>query len=65
MMNLTDAIEADLRQRLAAAPHHTIRIQRMAIAHTFDCVPSQVTYVLHRRFTPGRGFLVHGVSNAK
>ncbi|PSR36201.1 MAG: transcriptional regulator, partial [Sulfobacillus thermosulfidooxidans] len=35
-------------------------IQRADIAERFDCVPSQITYVLMTRFTPERGYLVEG-----
>lgn len=60
MASLTDAIEAHLRRLLQSSPDGAIVIQRTQIAERFDCVPSQISYVLMTRFTPDRGYVVEG-----
>jgi transcriptional regulator CtsR len=58
MARLSDAIENYLRQLLELSPDGYVDIQRSALAERFDCVPSQITYVLVTRFSPDRGYLV-------
>lgn len=60
MASLADAIEAHLRRLLQSSPDGAIVIQRTEIAERFDCVPSQISYVLMTRFTPDRGYVVEG-----
>lgn len=60
MASMSDAIEAYIRQLLSQSQLGTIDIQRAELAGRFDCVPSQITYVLMTRFTPDRGYLVEG-----
>lgn len=60
MARLSDEIEAYLRQLLGLSANGSIEIQRSELADRFDCVPSQITYVLMTRFTSDRGFLVEG-----
>lgn len=60
MASLSDAIEGYLRQLLEQSPSGYVDIQRSSLAEQFDCVPSQITYVLMTRFTEERGFLVEG-----
>ena len=33
-------------------------LQRVALAERFDCVPSQINYVISTRFSPERGYIV-------
>jgi transcriptional regulator CtsR len=58
MARLSDEIEHYLRQLLERSPHGYVDIQRSALAQRFDCVPSQITYVLMTRFSVDRGYLV-------
>jgi len=58
MANLADIIEQHLRELLEQAIDDTIEIQRGEIARIFQCVPSQITYVLEKRFSIDRGYLV-------
>lgn len=60
MASLADEIEAHIRRLLQSSPDGAIVIQRTEIAERFDCVPSQISYVLMTRFTPDRGYVVEG-----
>ncbi len=58
MPNLTDYIEEYLKRMLALSEDKCIEIRRRELAGKFSCVPSQINYVLERRFSPERGYLV-------
>jgi transcriptional regulator of stress and heat shock response len=58
MPNLTDYIEEYLKKLLALSTSHFIEIRRRELAGKFSCVPSQINYVLERRFPLERGYLV-------
>jgi transcriptional regulator of stress and heat shock response len=58
MPNLTDYIEEYLKRLLALSANQFIEIRRRELAGKFSCVPSQINYVLERRFPPERGYLV-------
>ncbi len=58
MPNLTDYIEEYLKKLLALSSGSPVEIQRRELAKKFDCVPSQINYVLERRFSIERGYLV-------
>ncbi len=58
MPNLTDCIEEYLKKLLALSSERFIEIQRRELARKFACVPSQINYVLERRFSMERGYLV-------
>ncbi len=58
MPNLTDYIEEYLKRMLAISADKYIEIRRRELAGKFSCVPSQINYVLERRFSPERGYLV-------
>lgn len=60
MPNLTDYIEEHLKRMLALSSDQYIEIKRRELAGKFSCVPSQINYVLQRRFSPDRGYLVEG-----
>lgn len=60
MASLADEIEAHIRRLLQSSPDGAIVIQRTEMAERFDCVPSQISYVLMTRFTPDRGYVVEG-----
>lgn len=54
--NMSDIIEAYLKEFLKHNEH--VEIKRSDIAEQFDCVPSQINYVINTRFTQAHGYLV-------
>ncbi len=58
MKNISDIIEEYLKDVLEATGSHSVEIKRNEIADKFDCVPSQINYVIKTRFTAERGYLV-------
>ncbi|WP_125981943.1 CtsR family transcriptional regulator [Loigolactobacillus iwatensis] len=54
--NISDIIEAYLKQILNESTR--VEIRRSEIAELFNCVPSQINYVINTRFTIQRGYLV-------
>lgn len=58
MPNLTDYIEEYLKRLLSLSNRQFIEIRRRELAGKFSCVPSQINYVLERRFSLDRGYLV-------
>lgn len=55
-MNLSDMIEQYIRECIE--DHESIEIKRNEIASRFQCVPSQINYVIATRFIPELGFCV-------
>ncbi len=53
---MTDIIEAYLKKVLNQKEQ--VEIRRNEIAELFDCVPSQINYVINTRFTVQKGYLV-------
>lgn len=58
MSNISDLIERYLKKLLEASKHGQVEIQRNELAEKFDCVPSQINYVLSTRFSVEHGFIV-------
>ncbi|MED0968430.1 MULTISPECIES: transcriptional regulator CtsR [Bacillus cereus group] len=58
MRNISDIIEKYLKQVIDLSNNNVIEIKRNEIADQFDCVPSQINYVINTRFTLERGFVV-------
>ncbi|WP_164670649.1 CtsR family transcriptional regulator [Virgibacillus doumboii] len=58
MSNISDIIEQHLKQILEAARQDAIEIKRSEIADQFQCVPSQINYVINTRFTVEKGYIV-------
>jgi len=58
MTNISDLIEQYLKKLLADSLHDYIEIQRSKLASHFNCVPSQINYVLATRFSTGHGYIV-------
>ncbi|MEI5909161.1 CtsR family transcriptional regulator [Bacillus spongiae] len=58
MRNISDIIEHYLKQVLQKSESDIVEIKRSEIAHKFQCVPSQINYVINTRFTIERGYLV-------
>lgn len=57
MRSLTDKIEKYLRVLIERSGNDEVEIQRIELAETFQCAPSQITYVLGTRFTLDEGFI--------
>ena len=55
--SLADRIEQYIKVLISRSDDKSIEIQRIELAETFACVPSQVTYVLSTRFTEKEGYL--------
>jgi len=58
MSNITDVIERYLKQILQSKGKNMIEIKRNEIADRFDCVPSQINYVINTRFTVEKGYII-------
>jgi transcriptional regulator CtsR len=58
MSSLAREIEKYLKTLLEKAQNGVIEVQRSALSDFFDCVPSQINYVLSTRFTPIHGYIV-------
>jgi len=56
--SLAREIERYLKSLIEKAQNGVIEIQRSALSDFFDCVPSQINYVLSTRFTPIHGYIV-------
>lgn len=58
MRNISDIIESYLKQVLELSKEDLVEIRRSEIADKFQCVPSQINYVINTRFTIERGYIV-------
>jgi transcriptional regulator of stress and heat shock response len=58
MRNISDIIEGYLKEALELHGQGLIEIKRSELAEHFQCVPSQINYVINTRFTAERGYLV-------
>ncbi|MBO8172715.1 MAG: CtsR family transcriptional regulator [Bacillaceae bacterium] len=58
MRNISDIIEHHLKQIIEESQNGYIEIQRNDIAGKFECVPSQINYVISTRFTLEKGYIV-------
>ena len=58
MRNISDIIENYLKKVLELSDTEIIEIKRGEMADKFQCVPSQINYVINTRFTIERGYLV-------
>lgn len=58
MRNISDIIEEYLKRVLEKSKEEIVEIKRSEIANKFQCVPSQINYVINTRFTIERGYLV-------
>ena len=57
-MGISDLIASFLQESLEAAEDGVLEIQRSDLAQRFNCVPSQINYVMSTRFSPERGYIV-------
>ncbi|QTN01293.1 CtsR family transcriptional regulator [Sediminibacillus dalangtanensis] len=58
MSNISDVIERYLKEILRENNKNAVEIKRSEIANQFQCVPSQINYVIKTRFTVERGYIV-------
>ncbi len=58
MKNVSDVIEHYLKSILTDSDRDLIEIKRSELAEQFQCVPSQINYVISTRFTVEKGYLV-------
>ncbi|RFU68664.1 CtsR family transcriptional regulator [Peribacillus saganii] len=58
MRNISDIIENYLKQILDMSEKEILEIKRSEVADKFQCVPSQINYVINTRFTVERGYMV-------
>lgn len=56
--SLTSKIEEYIEQLLEENGSGVISLRRKDLAELFECVPSQINYVLRSKFAPENGFLV-------
>ena len=55
-MKLSNIIEEFIKEMLSE--NREIELQRNELANRFNCVPSQINYVISTRFSPERGYSV-------
>lgn len=58
MSSISDIIEHYLKKILNESKTGVIEIKRSELADTFQCVPSQINYVISTRFTIEKGYIV-------
>ncbi|EOR21985.1 CtsR family transcriptional regulator [Cytobacillus oceanisediminis] len=58
MRNISDIIENYLKEVLEMSEKSLVEIKRSEIADKFECVPSQINYVINTRFTIEKGYVV-------
>lgn len=58
MRNISDVIEDYLKEILNKNRQQMIEIKRSELAERFQCVPSQINYVIKTRFTVEKGYIV-------
>lgn len=56
--NTSDIIEQYLKQILHQSSSGMIELQRSELAELFQCVPSQINYVISTRFSVDHGYVV-------
>lgn len=58
MRNISDVIEQYLKKVIEMSEREVVEIKRSEIADKFQCVPSQINYVINTRFTIEKGYVV-------
>ncbi|PKG24518.1 CtsR family transcriptional regulator [Niallia nealsonii] len=58
MKNISDIIENYLKEVLKMSEKSLVEIKRSEVADKFECVPSQINYVINTRFTIEKGYVV-------
>ena len=57
-MRMSDVIEEFIKDLFEEDESNFIEIQRNELAQHFNCVPSQINYVISTRFKPSQGYYV-------
>lgn len=57
-MATSDLIASFILSAIEDSANGFAELRRSALAEKFDCVPSQINYVLSTRFSPERGYVV-------
>ena len=57
-MGISDLIASFLKDSLEMTEDGVLEVQRNDLAQRFNCVPSQINYVMSTRFSPERGYIV-------
>ena len=57
-MGISDLIAGFLQDCLDETGDGALEVQRGELAQRFNCVPSQINYVMSTRFSPERGYIV-------
>ena len=57
-MRMSDIIEEFIKELFDDTDSEQIEIQRNELAEHFNCVPSQINYVISTRFKPSQGYNV-------
>lgn len=57
-MGISDLIADFLQECLDETRDGVLEVQRSDLAQRFNCVPSQINYVMSTRFSPERGYIV-------
>ncbi|MQM40405.1 Transcriptional regulator CtsR [wastewater metagenome] len=58
MKNISDIIEEYIKKSLNISGKDIVELKRSEIAEKFQCVPSQINYVINTRFTIEKGYIV-------
>jgi Transcriptional repressor of class III stress genes len=57
-MGISDLIAQFLQDGLEESDGGVLEVQRSDLAQRFNCVPSQINYVMSTRFSPEHGYIV-------
>ena len=57
-MGISDVIAGYIVENLQKQENGVLEMQRSDLAQRFNCVPSQINYVMATRFSPERGYIV-------
>ncbi|MBB5175017.1 CtsR family transcriptional regulator [Texcoconibacillus texcoconensis] len=58
MRNISDVIETYIKKAIDESEQRSIELKRSELADYFQCVPSQINYVIRTRFTVEKGYVV-------
>lgn len=58
MQSLADRIEQHIKDMIKKQKVATLELKRNDLAEAFECVPSQINYVLSTRFTFEQGYII-------